>query len=238
MALIQVSGSLPVGLSSPNSTSATPWPSVPGSQASTARPIRPVRRRCPAGGRRPAPRSPEPGGPQGRDGRQIRGVQRQSRHPRPRRTASRRPPRSRPCNCRRCPCRPRCRSPWLRSRPCFDALQDRGAGHVSPLAPCQVMVQPPAGCRCRRRSCRPRRSCRCPGTGAGSFAFLSSTCDSRTACGPGRGAPRCPRSRCRRSASGRSNRPSSNFLVRIRVTASSMRDIGTRPAWTRRCRWR
>ena len=32
----QARGSLPVGLSLPNNISATPWPSVPGSQAATS----------------------------------------------------------------------------------------------------------------------------------------------------------------------------------------------------------
>jgi hypothetical protein len=63
--------------------------------------------------------------------------------------------------------------------------------------------------------------------------FFSSTCDSATAL---RATARCagePMSPIFvRSVNGCSNRPSSNFLVRMRVTASSMRLIETWPAFT------
>jgi len=63
--------------------------------------------------------------------------------------------------------------------------------------------------------------------------FFSSTCDSETAL---RATARCAASpiseRWVRSVRGCSNSPSWNFLVRIRETASSMRDIGTSPFCT------
>src|SRR6266498_6163552 len=107
-------------------------------------------------------------------------------------------------------------------------------GVVAPDEPCHVMVQPPLWL--------PMSSAFLPATkyfgavlGSGSTPnlFFSSTCDLRTA---SRATSRCaalPTDDVQlRSVNGCSNSPSSNFLVRIRRLASSMRDIGTWPFCT------
>ena len=70
-------------------------------------------------------------------------------------------------------------------------------------------------------------------SGSVSFRFFSSTCDLATA---RRATARCAfepmSSMFLRSVNGCSKSPSSNFLVRIRLTASLTRLIGTRPACT------
>ena len=70
-------------------------------------------------------------------------------------------------------------------------------------------------------------------SGSTSPSLRSSTCDSATAL---RATARCAAdpiwSMFCRGVNGRSNRPISNFLVRIRLTASSILAVLTRPALT------
>ena len=107
-------------------------------------------------------------------------------------------------------------------------------GVMGPLPPCQEMVQPPLWWP-MLSAFLPATKMRLLSRASGRMlpAFFSTTCDSRTAC---RARFRCaalPTVEVQvRSVSGRSNRPSSNFLVRIRRFASSMRAIVTRPACT------
>ena len=109
----------------------------------------------------------------------------------------------------------------------------RSFGYSAGRSPCQVIVQPLFNdgseshvgpvirIRASGESGRSRRS------------FFNSTIDSRAAASarrrdaaePTSVAPRTPRS-------GSSNTPSRAFIVRTRVTASSMRRIGTAPSFT------
>jgi hypothetical protein len=105
---------------------------------------------------------------------------------------------------------------------------------MAPLDPCHEIVQPPHWL--------PRSSAFFPATwilrvifesGSTRSSFLRRTSDFRTASRPTcRWASEPTWERSERSVQGFSQSPSAIFWRRMRRTASSIRDCGTRPDWT------